>query len=75
MGEIVGHIGIVKREDEKTYMIHAGGVKASGQKAGGGEVKKILLSDYLAGTSFLGARVARFGTGEERHRDTETQRK
>ncbi|MEK6813677.1 MAG: C40 family peptidase [Nitrospirota bacterium] len=75
VGEIVGHIGIVKREDEKTYMIHAGGVKASGQKAGGGEVKKILLSDYLAGTSFLGARVARFGTGEERHRDTETQRK
>ena len=60
VGEIVGHIGIVKRKGEKAYMIHAGGVKANGQKPGGGEVKKVLLSDYLSGTSFLGARVTRF---------------
>ncbi|MBI3392915.1 MAG: C40 family peptidase [Nitrospirae bacterium] len=60
VGEIVGHIGIVMREDEKAYMIHAGGVKANGKNAGGGEVKKVLLSGYLSGTAFLGARVARF---------------
>ncbi len=61
VGEIVGHIGIVKREGDKVYMIHAGGVKANGRKPGGGEVKKVLLSDYMSGTSFLGVRVARFG--------------
>lgn len=62
VGEIVGHMGIVKVEavpgkepPQDVYLIHA-----SGTKARGGAVKKILLKDYLKGMPFIGARLTRF---------------
>jgi hypothetical protein len=60
--EIVGHLGIVKVEEKRdnrlpgeTYLIHA-----SGAKGKGGEVKKVLLRDYLSRTVYIGARITRF---------------
>jgi hypothetical protein len=52
--EIVGHIGIIKVERE-VYLIHA-----SGTKGKGGEVKKVLLKDYLKTMPFIGAMITRF---------------
>lgn len=53
-GEIVGHIGIVKVEQE-VFLIHAGGTKS-----GGGEVKKVLLTEYLGKMPFSGVKITRF---------------
>ncbi len=53
-GEIVGHIGIIKREGGVAYMIHA-----SGSKGSGGEVKKVVFADYAAGMPFVGVMVGR----------------
>jgi hypothetical protein len=53
-GEIVGHIGIVKVE-QKVYLIHAGGTKGKG-----GEVKKVLLKEYLLKMPFIGVMITRF---------------
>ena len=62
VGEIVGHIGIIKieyrrqnAEDREVYLIHAGGVKNKG-----GEVKKVRLYDYINSMPFIGVRVSRF---------------
>jgi hypothetical protein len=55
--EIVGHIGIIKVEAGTPYLIHAGGVKNRG-----GEVKKVLFSDYVSSMPFAGVRVSRFLT-------------
>jgi hypothetical protein len=52
--EIVGHIGVVKME-QIPYLIHA-----SGTKGKGGEVKKVLLRDYLKTMPFLGVMITRF---------------
>ena len=52
--EIIGHIGIVKVERE-VYLIHA-----SGTKGKGGEVKKVLLKDYILKMPFVGAKITRF---------------
>ncbi len=52
--EIIGHIGIVKVERE-VYLIHAGGTKRKG-----GEVKKVLLKEYLLKMPFIGAKITRF---------------
>lgn len=52
--EIVGHIGIIKVEEE-VYLIHA-----SGTKRKGGEVKKVLLSEYLSKMPFIGVKITRF---------------
>ncbi len=52
--EIVGHIGIVKM-GQIPYLIHA-----SGTKGKGGEVKKVLLKDYLKTMPFLGVMITRF---------------
>lgn len=54
-GEIVGHIGIIKREGDADYLIHA-----SGRKGKGGTVKKVLFSEYLKRMPFVGIRVSRF---------------
>lgn len=61
-GEMVGHIGIVKVEGDKEngkseeiYLIHASGVKGKG-----GEVKKILLREYLSKMPFIGVKITRF---------------
>lgn len=53
--EIVGHMGVIKRDGEKVYLIHAAGTKKRG-----GEVKKVLFSDYLNSMPFIGIRVSRF---------------
>lgn len=53
-GEIIGHIGIIKIDAEKTYL-----VSAFGRKNRGGKVKKILLSEYSTGMPFVGIRVSR----------------
>ncbi len=59
VGEIVGHIGIVKVEGngahKKFYLIHA-----SGTKTRGGVVKKVPLKDYLVKMHFIGVKVTRF---------------
>jgi len=52
--EIIGHIGIVKVARE-VYLIHA-----SGTKGKGGEVKKVLLKDYILKMDFIGAKITRF---------------
>ncbi len=55
--EIVGHIGIIKMEGSSPYLIHAGG-----RKNKGGEVKKVLLYDYIRSMPFAGVKVSRFLT-------------
>ena len=55
VGEIVGHLGIIKREGDDIYLIHA-----SGEKNKGGAVKKVRLYDYTAAMPFVGVRVSRF---------------
>ncbi|OGP74074.1 MAG: hypothetical protein A2V86_07295 [Deltaproteobacteria bacterium RBG_16_49_23] len=52
--EIIGHIGVIKGERE-VYLIHA-----SGTKEKGGEVKKVLLKDYLSKINFVGVKITRF---------------
>jgi hypothetical protein len=53
--EIVGHIGIIKIENKKIYLIHAGGIKSKG-----GAVKKVLFKDYIKSMPFIGAKITRF---------------
>lgn len=58
IGEIVGHMGIVKIENQgtrKVYLIHA-----SGKKNKGGVVKKVLLKEYLAQMPFVAVQITRF---------------
>lgn len=54
-GEIVGHIGIIKREGNNLYLIHA-----SGRKNYGGAVKMVFFKDYVSSMPFAGVRVTRF---------------
>jgi len=61
VGEIIGHIGIIKVEKRlsdpgtgEVYLIHA-----SGTKGKGGVVKKILLKDYLSKMPFIGVKITR----------------
>lgn len=53
-GEIIGHIGIIKIDAEKTYL-----VSAFGRKNRGGTVRKVLLSEYGTVMPFVGIRVSR----------------
>lgn len=55
VNEIVGHIGIIKVEKNKTYLIHA-----SGTKNKGGKVVKVLFADYVNKMPFIGIRASRF---------------
>lgn len=52
--EIIGHIGIIKREQDDVYLI-----SAFGQKNRGGSVKKTFLSGYIAEMPFVGIKVTR----------------
>jgi hypothetical protein len=55
LGEIVGHIGILKIEqDQEAYLIHANGTKERG-----GMVKKVLLKDYVSQMPFIGVKITR----------------
>ena len=58
VGEIVGHIGIIKREGGQVYMIHASGRK--GRDAKPSHVKKVKLSDYVGDMGFIGIKTVRF---------------
>lgn len=55
VGEIVGHMGIIRREGRDVWLIHAGGSKKKG-----GEVRKLLLSEYVSRMPFVGIAVGRF---------------
>jgi len=62
VGEIIGHMGFIKvekRPDESgsgdIILIHA-----SGTKQKGGEVRKVLLQNYLSKMSFIGVKITRF---------------
>lgn len=59
-GEVVGHIGIIKTEGatmghNMVYMVHASGIKRKS-----GNVKKVLLKDYIPRMPFVGAKITRF---------------
>jgi hypothetical protein len=58
VGEIVGHLGIIKVDGGGVFLIHASGKKSS--DAAGGQVKKVLFADYVASMPFAGVRVSRF---------------
>jgi hypothetical protein len=60
-GEIVGHIGILKRKGDKVYLIHA-----SGRKNRSGRVKEVLFLKYVDAMPFAGIRVTRFETNDSR---------
>lgn len=53
--EIIGHIGIIKREGDRLFLIHA-----SGSKNKGGVVRKVLLYEYIRSMPFVGIRIGRF---------------
>ncbi len=54
-GEMVGHIGFLRIEqDGQAHLIHA-----SGTKERGGEVRKVLLKDYVSRMPFVGVKVTR----------------
>jgi hypothetical protein len=58
IGEIVGHMGIVKvegQEPREVYLIHA-----SGEKNKGGVVKKVPLKAYLPRMPFVAVQITRF---------------
>lgn len=55
VGEIVGHLGILKREGNDVFLIHA-----SGRKNKGGQVVKLKLMDYTDTMPFIGILVTRF---------------
>lgn len=61
VGEIVGHIGIVKLENNTPYLIHASGAKdGKNKRSDAGTVRKVRFQDYLKDMRFAGIRVARF---------------
>jgi len=62
VGEIIGHMGIIKIEkterdpgERNVFLIHA-----SGKKGKGGAVKKVLLKGYLSKMDFPGVKITRF---------------
>ena len=62
VGEMIGHIGFIKAEEnphdprsKEVSLIHA-----SGTKRKGGEVRKVLLKDYLSKMGFVGVKITRF---------------
>ena len=60
VGEVVGHLGVIKVEAGVPKLIHASGSKKGNEKPGGGVVKKVDLADYLKDTKFIGVIITRF---------------
>lgn len=60
VGEVVGHLGIIKVEDGTPKLIHASGSKKGKDRPGGGVVKKVDLLDYLTNMKFIGVIITRF---------------
>ncbi len=59
VGEIVGHIGILVREADEVYLIHASGRKSREGKPSG-SVVKLPLAEYSRTMPFAGIIVTRF---------------
>jgi len=62
-GEIVGHMGIIKKEGYDIYLIHASGKKRETppqNQFNKWEVKKVGIVDYLRFMRFIGIKVTRF---------------
>ena len=62
-GEIVGHMGIIKKEGYDIYLIHASGKKGetpTQNQFNKWEVKKVGIVDYLRFMRFIGIKVTRF---------------
>ncbi|MBF0542394.1 MAG: DUF1460 domain-containing protein [Nitrospirae bacterium] len=57
VGEIIGHLGIIKKEGGQAFLIHASGKKNINV---GGEVKKVSFVEYCAQMAFIGINVTRF---------------
>ena len=55
VGEVVGHLGILKTEEGEVYLIHA-----SGRKHKGGRVVKVPFTEYASDMPFIGIIVTRF---------------
>ncbi len=55
VGEVIGHMGILSRQNGKVYLIHAHGTKETG-----GAVAQVLFSDYAKEMPFIGIMVTRF---------------
>lgn len=55
VGEVIGHLGIIKREGSSVYLIHA-----SGTKHNGGIVKKVLFAGYARTMPFIGIMAGSF---------------
>lgn len=60
VGEVIGHLGIIKVELGRPMLIHASGTKRRADRPGGGAVKKVPLPDYIGDTKFIGVQVTRF---------------
>ncbi len=58
-GEVIGHMGIIKIEQGRTFLVHAAGTKKSG-----GEVRKVELEQYIRKMPYIGAKVTRFDQNE-----------
>ena len=59
VGEIVGHIGILKREGREVFLIHASGRKNLEGKPSG-HVKKLPFKSYAESMPFKGVIITRF---------------
>lgn len=55
VGEVIGHMGVIKLENGKVYLIHAAGTKKAG-----GQVRKVELGNYFRTMPYIGAKVTRF---------------
>ena len=60
VGEIVGHLGVIKVEGGRPALIHASGTKSREGNKGGGVVKKVDFLEYAAAMKFVGVKVTRF---------------
>ncbi len=60
VGEIVGHLSVIRLQRGVPYVIHASGSKDRPGRRGGGVVKEVRFSDYVRTMPFIGAFITRF---------------
>ncbi|MES0338124.1 MAG: hypothetical protein SFH39_17410 [Candidatus Magnetobacterium sp. LHC-1] len=63
--EIIGHLGIIKRDNNDVYLLHASGTKDTGNRSTGrtsgvNGVRKVSFEHYIATMPFIGILVTRF---------------
>ena len=59
VGEVVGHLGIIKMCGGTPVLIHGSGTKDSENKKGGGRVKETGLLEYIRSMKFIGLKFTR----------------